>query len=938
MRIKLTFLRSRVARRVFVRFILAALIPVAAITLLVVKQTRDTLAEQSYVQLRAASKAIGQSIYERLLFIDRATEEMVVGLREARTSAEQIRRLEIEYFHDVVILANSREAVAASGESNQPPASESAAKHLAAGGVLLAWSNTPENQPILLISRWLDTANPELGMFVAEVNLDYLWGDPDSLPFVMDFCILETLGKIVYCSASGARAIAEQMPSEDAGSAQGYLFAQYNDENFLASYGQVFLARRYLSPNWIILAVRAQADILAPIAAFNTILVPVILLSVLLVAFLSVTQIRKILVPLDRLIRGTRRIASREFDSVIDVSSDDEFEELAISMNRMARNLGNQFETLQTLSEVDRLILSRADIETVLETVLARMRIACHYTAASLTIVDDDSDTAARVFIDGVGEELAIERIILSERQRKLFSDGNTRVFDAKDDHDGFLRPLVNLGARSFFVLPIFLNRRLSAIISLGYSDASVPPDNELTQVKDFADRVVVAIRAAERDEQLYRQAHYDPLTALPNRQLFKDRLQQSVAHAHRENRRGALLFIDLDHFKVVNDSEGHTVGDELLKQAARRLQSYVREADTVARLGGDEFTVVLSKITSPQDVSRVANKLVELLSEPFRINKRDQFISASIGVTIFPDDGMTVEDLLKNADTAMYRAKASGRCRHTFFTEQMNVEAINRHQLESDLRIATEQDQFFLEYQPQVELDTQRVIGAEALIRWRHPDRGIVSPAQFIPVAEETGSIESIGRWVLHTACEQYSSWRAQRVAPERIAVNVSPVQIKQSGFVATVRAVLADTGLPPTCLELEITENLLLDNADEAIEKLKTLHAMGIRIAIDDFGTGYSSMSYLNRLSFDTLKIDRSFVMDLGNSEEAAAIVNAITAVAKSLNKGVIAEGVETQEQSDFLARMHCYCGQGKLFAMPMSARQFASFTRAWNRKKAS
>lgn len=932
------FFRSRVARRVFLQFILAAFIPVAVTTLLVVDQTHDTLIDQSHKQLRATSKAVGRSIYERLLFVDRATEETAARLREDRVRLEQIQQSDSAYFRNVTVEINSKQLPTAFSESTGPGTPKMVAEHLASAGAILGWSNAKTKQPILHISRLLDPADPALGMLVAEVNLDYLWGDPESRPFAMELCVLETHSIIVYCSTAWARTIAEQMPAAGAGLANGRFAAKYNDDKFLASYGQIFLAPHYRSPSWTVLVIRAESDILAPIVTFNAILAPVIMLSLLLVMFLSVTQIRKILVPLDKLIRGTRQIAKREFDSKICVTSGDEFEQLATSMNSMSKDLESQFETLQTLSELDRLILSRADIEAVIETVLVRVRQASGYTVGSLTLIDHDSDSDARMFIDNAGSELAIERITLSDKQRQLFSTGAEQLFDARDGHDDLLRPLINLGAQSIFVLPIMSGGRMSAIICLGYRDTTIPSKDIVAQIRDFGDRITVALGAVEHEEQLYRQAHYDPLTLLPNRQLFKDRLQQSIAHAHMEGRKGALLYIDFDRFKVVNDSQGHTVGDTLLMQAASRLQSYVGDADTVARLGGDEFTVVLSNIGNAQMVSRVADELVQLLAKPFKIDNRDQFISASIGVAVFPDDGITVEELLKNADTAMYRAKASGRGRYTFFTEEMNVQAINRHRLESDLHGALEKGQFFLEYQPQVELKSHRVVSAEALVRWQHPDRGTVSPARFVQIAEETGQIESIGKWALQTACEQFRFWQSQNLALERIAVNVSPVQITQSDFVATVRGILADTEMPAHCLELEITENLLLDETGKALRTLQSLHSMGIRIAIDDFGTGYSSMSYLNRFSFDILKIDRSFVTDIVDSEEATAIVHAITAMAQSLRKEVVAEGIETREQAAILGRMFCRYGQGYLFSKPLSAQDFALFVSVRDRQIAS
>lgn len=443
-----------------------------------------------------------------------------------------------------------------------------------------------------------------------------------------------------------------------------------------------------------------------------------------------------------------------------------------------------------------------------------------------------------------------------------------------------------------------------------------------------------VAIDITERkraEDRLVQLANYDALTGMPNRALFRDRLTHAIAQAHRNKRLMALLFLDLDRFKMINDSLGHHVGDELLKAVAERLKCNARANDTVARLGGDEFTVILEGVTDIEDPTTVARKILDVMSKPFYLDGHEVFVTASLGITVYPLDGRNIDDLLKNADTAMYRAKEQGRNNYQFYTEDMNAQAVEHLILESSLRHALERHEFILHFQPQVDLHSREITGMEALLRWAHPEFGLLQPAQFIPLAEETGLITSIGTWVLEAACTQAVAWQSEGLANVRIAVNLSARQFRQENLVEIVSKTLADTGLNPQFLELEITESFLLDNVDSAISTLKKLHNLGVQISIDDFGTGYSSLSYLRRLPLNSLKIDQSFVHDISAKNDDAAIAEAIIAMAQSLRLRVMAEGVETEEQLYFLRTRGCDYGQGFLICRPIPAEEILAWCKA-------
>jgi diguanylate cyclase (GGDEF)-like protein len=423
--------------------------------------------------------------------------------------------------------------------------------------------------------------------------------------------------------------------------------------------------------------------------------------------------------------------------------------------------------------------------------------------------------------------------------------------------------------------------------------------------------------RAEERARVL---AFHDALTGLPNRLLFNDRLKLALSQADRHHRRLAVLFVDLDRFKLINDSLGHSLGDILLRQVADRLITTVRHSDTVARLGGDEFTLLLPELHGPEDAARTARKILSAIRKPFALEGREVFATPSIGIAMYPDDGEDVDTLLKNADTAMYRAKDEGRDNFQLYTAAMNDHALKRLSLESGLRRALPNRELRLWYQPVVNLADGEIHGFEALLRWQHPALGLVPPAEFVPVAEATGLIVPIGPWVLRTACEQVRAWQETSGRPLSVAVNLSARQFEQADLTQQITRALEQSRLPPESLELEIVESSAMRNAESSIKTLAQIKATGVRISIDDFGVGYSSLSYLRRLPIDTLKIDRSFVRDITVDPGDAAIVTAVVGLARTLNLLVVAEGVETREQLDFLRARGCDRMQGYLMSAPL------------------
>ena len=441
-----------------------------------------------------------------------------------------------------------------------------------------------------------------------------------------------------------------------------------------------------------------------------------------------------------------------------------------------------------------------------------------------------------------------------------------------------------------------------------------------------------------QSEQEIHRLAYFDSLTGLPNRVLFKDRLTQALVHAHRYRTTLATLFLDLDRFKVINDTLGHNIGDLLLKSVAERLAESVRHSDSVcrsvgeaenhslARLGGDEFTVLLTNLREVQDAGKVARRIVESLAQSFSIEGREIFVTVSVGIAIFPDDGDSVDALLKNADSAMYHAKEHGRNNAQFYSNTFNAAAHERLILEGELRHALAREEFVVYYQPQIDLRTSGIVGAEALVRWQHPERGLLPPAEFLPAAIDTGLISAIDEWVLRTACRHNQAWQLRGAMPVHISVNLSHSFFHSKTLLSVVEEALSETGLSPACLKLELTESIAMRNVDASIVMLTTLKSMGVQLSIDDFGTGYSSLSYLQRLPITMVKIDQSFIQEILTQTSPAPIVRAIIAMAHSLNLLVLAEGVELEAQRMLLLELGCDQAQGYLLGRPIPEDAFA------------
>ncbi len=901
-------LGTRVTRRVVALFVVCALLPVAAAILLSYGRINDALIAQRIGVLRGIAAGYSTSLVDRLNVADLLLRSVAADIGNAR-GLQRDRDLR-EYFSSAVAFEPGGMRVVFGAPAQAADLGQLEKIELRSGGTATL-AVAPSG------GVWFLAATP--GRRVAlELDPRFLWGADDELPYLTYVCVLSRHGAPLNCTQGIPEAALAAIRERTSGKPTGDLAWEADGTRYLSGYGDMFLRGRFGADTWSVIASQPEEHVLAPVRALWRIVVPVVALGLLVAALLGLVQVRRTLGPLQELTRATARIASRDFDVRVPAARNDEFGQLAGAFNSMSARLGRQFNALLAHAEIDAVILSSVDLARVAEIVLRRAAELVRSDQCFLLLAE--ADGSYRLYSrNGPGGDEA--------RAIGIAADDACSLLQATDGMTG----LPGLPAKHAFALPIALGGALAGALVLGYDEDRRPDAEEIALLRDLGDRVAVAIATARRDQELYRRANFDALTQLPNRLLGLEELTRAVARAERQRRTLAVLFVDLDGFAAVNDSVGHAAGDQILVQSAERLRGCLRKSDLVARLGGDEFALVLPEVREATDAAVVARHVIAAFSAPFELAQTSAFVSASVGIALYPGDGASAEELLRHADLAMYQAKRAGRGQSAFFEPSMNAAARRRVELERELRQALERDEFLLHYQPQLDLRSGRIVGGEALVRWMHPTRGPVAPAQFIGFAESSGLIEDIGRWVLGAACAQFVAWQAEGLPIEQVSVNVSPRQLRQPGFARIVAAALERHGVPARALRLEVTESAVIEVQGAAAANLAALNELGTPIELDDFGTGYSSLAYLQRLPVATVKLDRSFIRTIDASPSTQAVVRAAIDMAHALGKSVVAEGVENAEQLALLSQMRCDMMQGYYLSPPVPAAAFAHFVRA-------
>jgi len=997
-----TPLRSRFGRRLLALFVGCAFVPMAVLAALSYRHVKHQLYRQSENRLQQANLALSQAIFDRLLLLDatlksippqailqlyasklkpapapvrpvsRPGNQTQTGNLDGRLAMGGIvldrrpktisgvpvpapSRVELIAASKALIagldlLARQRfiavEFVADDGKrveifgrlARRPKLTSRDSSDLRLGLPLIVNEQLPGEPTRIYLLRRIVRRNELRGTFVGEVSPEYLWGSLEqSMPSpTTRVAVLDDSAHVIFSSTKVLPAPLPLNASEPG--LEPPALVDSADHSYLSASSEIRMAEAFAAQPWKVVLTESKDEVLEPMVEFTNTFLIVIGLSSLVVMLLSVSQIRRSVLPLEELQKGTQRIAQRDFASRVTVNSRDEFEQLAASFNTMATQLGRQFNALATAAEIDRAVLSATDATTIVDTILARIRDVFPCSVVSVTIgVPDGSKSLTSVIQDYQSSERHVARITMRAADvQGILTGPEVLELRGGETLPSYLEPLVGLGVTSFVVLPLSYQRQLSGIIALGERFDLVPSEEDRVQMRRLADQAAVALANARMLDQVRELAYFDSLTGLPNRLSYKERLAYALEQASRNQQMVAAFFIDLDHFSRVNDTLGHEVGDELLRHVASRLRSCCREredevgpafatlAPEVARLGGDEFTVIMPGLHDPQDAAKLARRLISSFAHPIRVDTHEIFINASIGIAIYPFDGEDLDTLLMHADTAMYKAKEQGGNSYQTYSKSMTTTALQRLTLENDLRKALERSEFEVHYQPIVDAYTGTVVGAEALLRWQHPELGLLLPSEFIPIAEENGMIVPMGEWILQAACMQNRAWQDAGFPRIRVGVNLSSRQLKRR-LTDTISQALQLSGLEPRYLSLELTESVLVNYHKEGTEALHALRAMGLHLAVDDFGTGYSSFSYLKHFPLDTLKIDRSFIREIAIHPDDAAITTAIIAMGHALGLRVIAEGVETEAHLSLLQKQGCDEIQGYLVGRPVPAARF-------------
>ena len=918
-----------VGRRILGLFFLAALLPVIFTAFLAYYEIGRGLEQEVTRDLREISKAYGVGVLTRLEAATEKAAEVVRIIEERGVDAIQERQYLIKDFASVSVTSQKYPPASIQDSLQGMAISASAIRfgQLAAGkSQLLEIRESADGNLVLL--RGTNIGTEDQAIFAFELRAESVWGPSDNLPYLTDFCAFSMSGSALYCTAEMDPSILPKFSASQYTRDRRPVETTVGDDEHFAAFWELFLDARFSHPSINVVASQPKAYALRSGADFRRIFPPALILVIILVGTLSFNLIGQSLVPLQRLTILARQFAAGDLDSRVRVHTGDEFESLADAFNNMAGRLGRQIATLKAMSKIDRSILSGAEFEEISEDMIEHLIDLTGYESAAIIARDVDGRNAGKM-ISWCEDQFIHERIELPQQIGHEWCQPREVEIKMVDPalapyRDRFL----TFGMRYALIIPVVLNEELKGILLLGSNKSFDNHGSRLQRCIDLAGRLAVALASAEREEALHRQAHFDELTGLPNRQLLKDRLKQQLVSARRNNTNGAILFLDLDRFKEINDVFGHSVGDIVLTQTAERIVNEVRDTDTVARLGGDEFVVVMPQHATGNTLRMAASRILTRLSEPYQVRGNSHFLSASIGIVVFPDDGDSVETLLQNADAAMYRAKDAGRSRFEFFSKTLNAESRRKIELERDLRSAFDDKQLEVFYQPQFDLTDGAVWGAEALMRWRHDEQGFVPPNEFIQLAEDSGLIVDMGRWVMEQTCTDLKSIMDRGLHPGSMSINVSARQLRESNFASDVLDTLQRHGIHPGYLQLEITETAVAENRDSAINILNVLRDAGVQVAIDDFGTGYSSLSYLQNMPFDLIKIDKSFIDMIGAGGSSENICRTIIKMAHELGKKSIAEGVETREQADFLIENGCDFVQGYFYSHPLPQEEFHAF----------
>lgn len=958
MKIELTTFKNTVAKKIFIFFILSALLPLSIFAFFSTHQIDLLTEENIQTQLQKDSKAYSYVLTDRLSMRHNAMMQIASSIAlDNDISKWHLKKTHQRWFTSLTLLNNN---LSEKNYWGKLPAfnhlSNDDLAFLESGKTLIQVKTAPLSQiPEIIMIRQTPSPDKQKILLISVLNNAQLLGDEDDFDQRTSFCIFNHMKQPLFCSESNIKNTLATMITKVNLSSRGKLTWSDNTASIYAGYNSLFLKYHYYQKDWMIVFAQPKEESAFYRKDFNTLFYSIIATTLIFVVYVSFLIIRQQMRPLDALMQGISRISASNFSQPVPVNGKDEFGQLAVSFNQMSERLSTQFNVLKALAEIDQLILSRLKMHDIIKVVISRANDIIDSDSVSITLLTNKTNSEDITLKDIASNDMITKNIVSKENAShatmytaapkinngiseqnyqintdilKTLSEKQLIQLDQnKTPLHGYVRPLINDGFKHFLIIPIRNQGNNLAFLCFAYNQQPILSTMVKEWGVEFSDRIAVAFANASWEKQLYHQAHYDSLTGLPNRLMFNDHLQYTINNAQRDGSTPVLLFLDLDGFKYINDSLGHMVGDNLLKEIAHRISACLRKSDTVARLGGDEFVVILSGYHEIASFSLVktVKKILSEICKPIVLEKNSLRITGSIGIAIYPQDGNNIESLLKNADVAMYEAKKQGRAQYQFYSEELNSSMLKNLLLDADLHNALENNELQLYYQAKIDTKTGLIIGAEALMRWIYPGKGIIAPRVFIPLIEQSGLIIPIGNWLIQEACRQNKEWQDKGLAKIPVSVNLSAHQFKHETLLADIRQVLECSKLEAQYLEIEITESMAMENFEQSVKTVSEIKDLGISFSIDDYGTGYSSLEYIRDFPVDILKIDRAFIINLVQSYKEQAIVKSTIIMAHDLGLKVIAEGVENEEQHLMLKQMGCDEIQGFFFSKPVPASDF-------------
>lgn len=905
--------KNTFARKILIVFLLSTIIPIVGLAILSQEYVAESITNEALDSLRKDAKSYGLYTFERLTIIDRQLSNISLSIDDH--VPQSVKNI----FGDFVNI----EIISALPEINK--------KFKNISKPALNTFLNESGELFIRIDKLHTSKSGEPLILRGEFKAEYIWGNQETNIFTEPVCIFDGTDELLFCSEDQIlKSISlHKLKLLLKNPSSLTLDASENSKYFITNW-ELYLPTHYQGTGWKFVILKNQNAMLALINKHRSIIFPIALIFFFIIAYWLLRTTDRLLNPLKTLMNATRRVSSGDYDFEVDVKSKDEFEGLSNAFNDMAKNLNFQFSKSKAFSQLDQNALEVLDIHYSIKKSLPGIIKAFKSKWVAISVKDSGQTNlvTTHCIVQHPDGQQTTEYTRFSHRVNPIQFLSDLVELSHYEYKHMFASFGEKVDAAKNWVRKVELNNEIVCYISIGADENVRLTNTEVDTLDELSERISVIYTSYQQKNKLYKQAQFDDLTNLPNRNHMLEALKKAWEVSSANETSIAILFIDLDHFKKVNDLSGHHVGNEVLKQVASRIAACVKKEDIVARLSGDEFCVLINPLQNVAQAQEVANKITGVFTKPFVVKELSYFLGSSIGVAVGPEYCGSSEQLLERADLAMFTAKEQGRNQVVLYDDKIEKDRSLRLSLERDLHFALENGEISLVYQPKMDLTSGRLNSAEALARWTRQNLGVVQTDYFISIAEDSGLIHDIGAWVLKQACKDFMVWKDKGVDIESIAINVSAHQLAAKNYPTIVESVINETGIMPSCLEIEITESAFIRDEGLLVAELNALHKLGVKISIDDFGKEYSSLSYLRKMPFDTLKIDREFIIDLETSEHDKQIINVIISIGHVLNKKIVAEGIETIMQRSILRDLGCDLGQGYLFSRPISSQAFIDF----------